>query len=51
MNAMFHRHLVAAYAATWIIQLAYLAYVVRKWARASRAQRSAGGATNNAVES
>lgn len=38
MNAMFHRHLVAAYAVTWIIQLSYLAYVVRKWITAQRAQ-------------
>ena len=30
-DAMFHRHLVAAYAAVWIIQLGYLAYVGKKW--------------------
>jgi len=39
MNAMFHRHLVAAYAATWIIQLTYLGYVVRKWIEARKAQQ------------
>lgn len=31
MNAMFHRHLWAAYAVTWAVQLSYLGYVVRKW--------------------
>jgi hypothetical protein len=31
MNPMFHRHLVLAYAVTWVIQLAYLAYVAWKW--------------------
>jgi hypothetical protein len=36
MNAMFHRHLVAAYAVTWAIQLCYLAYVVRKWITSRR---------------
>lgn len=41
MNAMFHRHLVAAYAVTWGIQLSYLAYVGRKWITARRAQRAA----------
>lgn len=35
-DPMFHRHLVAAYAAVWIIQVAYLAYVVWKWARAKK---------------
>lgn len=35
MNPMFHQHLVMAYAATWIIQLGYLAYVALKW-RATR---------------
>lgn len=39
MNAMFHRHLVAAYAVVWIVQVGYLAYVVRKWFGARRAQR------------
>lgn len=42
MNAMFHRHLVAAYAATWGIQLAYLVYVVRKW-MTTRKDRERGG--------
>jgi hypothetical protein len=41
MNPMFHRHLVAAYAATWIIQLSYLAYAGRKWIIARRAQNAA----------
>jgi hypothetical protein len=41
MNAMFHRHLVAAYAVTWIIQLSYLAYVGRKWILARRAETAA----------
>ncbi len=40
MNAMFHRHLVAAYAAAWIIQLTYLGYVVRKWIGARKAQQA-----------
>jgi hypothetical protein len=31
MNPMFHRHLVLAYAVTWVIQLGYLAYVGLKW--------------------
>jgi hypothetical protein len=31
MNPMFHRHLVLAYTVTWVIQLAYLAYVALKW--------------------
>ena len=42
MNAMFHRHLVAAYAVTWIIQLSYLAYAAWKWTTARKAQRAAG---------
>lgn len=41
MNAMFHRHLVAAYAVTWAIQLSYLAYAGWKWVTARRAQRAA----------
>jgi hypothetical protein len=32
-SAMFHRHLVLAYAFTWILQLTYLAYVVTKHLR------------------
>ena len=40
-DPMFHRHLVAAYAAVWIIQLGYLAYVGRKWFAERRAQRAA----------
>ncbi|HTW45568.1 MAG TPA: hypothetical protein VMD58_08485 [Acidobacteriaceae bacterium] len=39
MNPMFHRHLVAAYAVTWIVQLSYLAYAARKWVAARKAQR------------
>lgn len=31
MNPMFHRHLVLAYAITWIIQIGYLAFVAYKW--------------------
>jgi hypothetical protein len=27
-NAMFHRHLVLAYALTWVLQLGYLAFVL-----------------------
>jgi hypothetical protein len=42
MNAMFHRHLVAAYAVTWIIQLSYLAYAAWKWTTARRALNAAG---------
>lgn len=41
MNPMFHRHLVAAYAVTWVIQLSYLAYAAWKWTMARKAQRSA----------
>ena len=40
-DPMFHRHLVAAYAAVWFIQLGYLAYVGRKWFTARRTQRAA----------
>ena len=40
MNAMFHRHLVAAYAVTWIVQLNYLAYAAWKWNSARKAQRA-----------
>ena len=29
-NAMFHRHLVLAYTFTWVLQLGYLGYVLRK---------------------
>lgn len=29
-NAMFHRHLVLAYAFTWALQLGYLGYVLTK---------------------
>ncbi len=39
MNPMFHQHLVMAYAATWIIQLGYLAYVGLKWRAANKAGR------------
>ena len=35
MDPMFHRHLVAAYTITWVIQLSYFAYVAFKW-RSSR---------------
>jgi hypothetical protein len=41
MNAMFHRHLVAAYAVTWIIQLSYLAYAGWKSVVARRAEKTA----------
>ena len=37
MNSLSHRHLALAYAVTWIIHLAYLAYVLVKW-RAGKAQ-------------
>ena len=40
-NPMFHRHLIAAYAVTWIVQLSYLAYAARKWVSARKAQRAA----------
>jgi hypothetical protein len=40
MNAMFHRHLVAAYAVTWGIQLSYLAYAAWKWVVARRAEKA-----------
>jgi len=42
MNPMFHRHLVAAYAVTWIVQLSYLAYVGWKLVAARKAQHAAG---------
>ncbi len=35
-NAMFHRHLVLAYAFTWALQLAYLAFVGLRWWRIRR---------------
>lgn len=38
MNPMFHRHLVAAYVVTWVIQLGYLSFVVSRW-RATRGPR------------
>ena len=37
MNSLSHRHLVLAYAVTWLIHLAYLGYVLVKW-RAAKAQ-------------
>jgi len=40
-DPMFHRHLVAAYAAVWIIQLGYLAYVGKKWFAERRAESAA----------
>jgi hypothetical protein len=40
-DPMFHRHLVAAYAAVWIIQLGYLAYVGKKWFTVRRAENAA----------
>lgn len=40
-DAMFHRHLVAAYAAVWIIQLGYLAYVGKKWLSERRSDHEA----------
>jgi len=36
MNPMFHRHLVLAYAVTWVIHLGYLAYVMLKWKAAGK---------------
>ncbi len=30
-SVMAHQHLIAAYAFTWGLQLAYLGYVVAKW--------------------
>jgi hypothetical protein len=42
MNPLFHRHLVAAYAVTWIIQLTYLAYVAWKWITAPKVLESGG---------
>lgn len=42
-DPMFHRHLVAAYAAVWIIQLGYLAYVGRKWFAERRAGKQGSG--------
>ncbi len=41
MNPMFHRHLVLAYAVTWVIHLGYLAYVVRKWKAAGKTEDKA----------
>jgi hypothetical protein len=39
MNPMFHRHLVLAYAVTWVIHLGYLAYVGLKWKASGKADR------------
>ena len=39
MSPMFHRHLVAAYAATWIIQLSYMGWVAHKWRAARKTGR------------
>lgn len=39
-NPMFHRHLIAAYAVTWIVQVSYLAYAAWKWTSARKAQRA-----------
>ena len=38
-NAMFHRHLVLAYAFTWALQLGYLCFVLARYS----AVRKAGG--------
>jgi hypothetical protein len=38
MNPMFHRHLVLAYAVTWVIHLGYLAYVVLRWTAAGKSR-------------
>ena len=38
MNPMFHRHLVLAYAVTWVIHLGYLGYVVLKWKAAGKTE-------------
>ena len=46
-DPMFHRHLIAAYAAVWIIQLGYLAYVGKKWF----AERRAGNAAKKKAPS
>jgi len=39
MNPMFHRHLVLAYAVTWVIHLGYVAYVLVKSKSASRLRK------------
>jgi len=33
-----HRHLILAYAVTWVIHLSYLAYVAMKWKAANRTE-------------
>jgi hypothetical protein len=33
---MEHRHLIAAYICTWIIQLGYVAWMLMKWQRQGR---------------
>ena len=38
-NALFHRHLVLAYAFTWALQLGYLTYVLIKRAAVGRSPR------------
>ena len=38
-NAMFHRHLVLAYAFTWALQLAYLCFVLAKYTSVRKAGR------------
>jgi len=38
MNSLSHRHLILAYAVTWVIHLSYLAYVVLKWKAAVKSE-------------
>ena len=38
-----HQFTVAAYVATWVIQLGYLAFIGLKWRAAKRAERTNSG--------
>jgi hypothetical protein len=35
-EAMKHRHLIAAYVVTWVIQLSYAGWVARRWFAAGK---------------
>lgn len=37
-----HQFMVAAYVVTWVIQLAYLAWLAAKWRAAKKAAKAAG---------
>lgn len=37
---MAHRHLILAYALTWVLQLGYVGFLAVKWQREQRADRA-----------